>query len=188
MIEIAVGSLLLILLVLLLTIGLLAARNTLIPQESLIVTVNSQTRIDAARGDVLLSVLQGAGVAVPAACGGKGTCGLCRVAVLGEGAGVPVATERGILSPSERKDHIRLACQVNLRGAVDVSVASGMLDAESFDCQVRSNRMPARNPSESCLTPSGPRTSKGRPGSLRRYSGAMCCRNQASSPSAKALR
>jgi len=141
MIEIAVGSLLLILLVLLLTIGLLAARNTLIPQESLIVTVNSQTRIDAARGDVLLSVLQAAGVAVPAACGGKGTCGLCRVAVSGKGAGVAVATERGILSPSERKDHIRLACQVNLRGAVDVSVASGMLDAEGFDCQVRSNRM-----------------------------------------------
>ncbi len=141
MIEIAVGSLLLILLVLLLTVGLLVARNALVPQESLVVTINGDTRIDAARGDVLLSVLHKAGVAVPAACGGKGTCGLCRVEVTGEGAGQPVATERGILSPHERKVHIRLACQVNLRGAVDVSIAAGVLEADSFDCRVRSNRM-----------------------------------------------
>ncbi|MCK8462479.1 NADH:ubiquinone reductase (Na(+)-transporting) subunit F [Aliiroseovarius sp. S1339] len=141
MTEIAVGSLLLILLVVLLTVGLLAARNRLIPQESLIVTVNDDTSIEASRGDNLLSVLQSAGVPVPAACGGKGTCGLCRLAVSGEGAGLPVATERGILSPSERRDHVRLACQVNLRGAVGVSVAADILDAESIDCRVRSNRM-----------------------------------------------
>ncbi|MFZ7089938.1 NADH:ubiquinone reductase (Na(+)-transporting) subunit F [Primorskyibacter sp. 2E233] len=143
MIEIAVGSLFLVLLVLLLTIGLLVARNALIPQESLVVTVNDDTRIEAARGDVLLGVLQGAGLAVPAACGGKGTCGLCRVTVSGAGAGTPVATERGILSSAERKDNMRLACQVNLRGTVDVSVASGVLDAESFECTVRSNTMMA---------------------------------------------
>lgn len=141
MTEIAVGSLLLILLVLLLTVGLLVARNALIPQESLVVTVNGTTRIDAARGDVLLSVLQESGVAIPAACGGKGTCGLCRVGVSGAGAGVAVATERGILSPSERKDHVRLACQVTLRGPVDVSVAAGILDADSFESRVRSNQM-----------------------------------------------
>ncbi|SDZ34764.1 Na+-transporting NADH:ubiquinone oxidoreductase subunit F [Jannaschia faecimaris] len=141
MIEVAIGTLLLTLLVMALAIGLLAARRGLIPQENMIVTVNDTMRIDAARGDTLLSALQGAGVAVPAACGGKGTCGLCRVAVTGDGAGVPVATERGILSPSERRDHVRLACQVSLRGAVDVSVAAGILEAESIACRVLSNRM-----------------------------------------------
>jgi Na+-transporting NADH:ubiquinone oxidoreductase subunit F len=43
-------------------------------------------------------VLHKGGVLIPAACGGSGTCGLCRVTVTGEGAGEPQATERGVLS------------------------------------------------------------------------------------------
>ncbi len=51
------------------------------------------------------------------------------------------ATERGLLSPAERRRHVRLACQTRLRGPVDVSVAAGVLAAESFPCRVASNRM-----------------------------------------------
>ncbi len=141
MTEIALGSLFIILLVVALTAMLVFARARLIPQGKVTVTVNGGTAIEAARGDQLLSVLHGAGIGIPAACGGAGTCGLCRVAVEGDGVGDPQATELGILSPAERRDHVRLACQTKLRGPVEVSVAADVLAAESFSCRVMSNRM-----------------------------------------------
>ncbi|MFC5386984.1 NADH:ubiquinone reductase (Na(+)-transporting) subunit F [Aquamicrobium segne] len=141
MTEIALGSLFVIALVTGLSAALLFARRLLIPQEAVAVVVNGGTRIEAGRGDQLLAVLHGAGIAVPAACGGAGTCGLCRVAVEGPGLGEPQATELGILSPAERREHLRLACQTKLRGSVDVTVAADVLAAESFPCKVLSNCM-----------------------------------------------
>lgn len=141
MIEIVIGSLVICALVLLLTLGLLTARRQLVPQTAEKVTVNESQVLPAARGDRLLSVLQSAGLQIPAGCGGSGTCGLCRVTATGDGAGDPQATERGILSAAERKAHVRLACQVTVRGPVNVEVPANILSAESFDCRVVSNRM-----------------------------------------------
>ena len=141
MTEIALGSIFVTLLVVVLTGALILARNRLIPQEAVTVTINGRKQIEAARGDQLLSVLHGAGIAIPAACGGTGTCGLCRVTVEGAGLGDVQATELGILSPAERRNNIRLACQTKLRGPVDVTVAADVLAAESFPCRVLSNRM-----------------------------------------------
>lgn len=141
MTEIALGTLFITLLVIVLTGALILVRNRLVPQEALTVTINETKRIEAARGDQLLSVLQGAGIAIPAACGGSGTCGLCRVTVDGVGLGDAQATELGILSPAERRNHIRLACQTKLRGPVEVTVGADVLAAESFPCRVHSNRM-----------------------------------------------
>lgn len=141
MTEIALGTLFITLLVLVLTGALILARNRLIPQEAVTVTINGRKHIEAARGDQLLTVLQGAGIAIPAACGGVGTCGLCRVTVEGAGLGDAQATELGVLSPADRRNHVRLACQTKLRGPVDVTVAADVLAAESFPCRVLSNRM-----------------------------------------------
>lgn len=141
MTEIALGTAFITLLVVGLTLALIAARSRLLPHGIVGVTVNGGKRIDAARGDQLLSVLHEAGIAIPAACGGSGTCGLCRVTVEGEGAGELQATERGLLSPAERRAHVRLACQTRLRGPVEVTVAADVLAAESFPCRVLSNRM-----------------------------------------------
>lgn len=141
MTEIALGTLFIMLLVVGLTAALVVARGRLVPQGLLAVTVNGGKRIEAARGEQLLSVLHGADIPIPAACGGSGTCGLCRVTVEGDGAGILQATERGLLSPAERRAHVRLACQTRLRGPVNVLVPADILAAESFACTVRSNRM-----------------------------------------------
>lgn len=141
MIEIAFGSAVIVVLVVGMSAGLLTARRRLVPQDAVLVTVNEETTIAAGRGDKLLSVLHGAGIGIPAACGGSGTCGLCRVTATGEGAGEAQATERGILSAVERRVNIRLACQVTLRGPVSVDVPAEILAAESFACKVVSNRV-----------------------------------------------
>ncbi len=143
MTEIFVGSAVIILIVLALTVGLLVARRQLVPEGALTVTVNEATTIEAKRGDKLLEVLHGAGIGIPAGCGGSGTCGLCRVTVTGPGGGEAIATEKGLLSAAERRAHMRLACQTTLRGAVDVDVPGDALDAETVQARLVSNRMMA---------------------------------------------
>lgn len=142
MIEVGLGSLTIIALIVGLAFLILAVRRRLIPTGGVEVTVNEALHLAAQRGDRLLGVLQGAGIHIPAACGGSGTCGLCRVTVTGDGAGEPQATERGVLSPRERRAHVRLACQTSLRGACAVRVPDDILSAgEGFACTVASTRM-----------------------------------------------
>ncbi|WP_375687736.1 NADH:ubiquinone reductase (Na(+)-transporting) subunit F [Pseudooceanicola sp. LIPI14-2-Ac024] len=141
MIEILAGTFVIVALVLALTWALLLARDRLIPREAATVSVNSDLAIEAQRGDTLLSVLHDAGLAIPAGCGGKGTCGLCRVTATGEGAGEALAAERGILSAAERRAHVRLACQVTVRGPVDVTVPEDLMNVETLEGRVSSNTM-----------------------------------------------
>ena len=142
MTEILFASLIISLLVTGLAVGLLLARRRLVPEGLIDVTVNEVQHLSAARGQKLLTVLHNNGVRVPAACGGTGTCGLCRVRVTGEGAGEPQATERGILTAAERRGHIRLACQTALQGDCAVEVPDDILSSGSgFTCKVASTRM-----------------------------------------------
>ena len=142
MIEIVLGSFVIVVLVVGLATGLLVLRARLIPSTGLDIVVNDTLHLRAKRGDKLLEVLHNADIRIPAACGGKGTCGLCRVEASGDGAGTPLATERGVLSPKERRDHIRLACQTTLWGTCAVRVPEGILGAGGgYSCAVVSTRM-----------------------------------------------
>lgn len=143
MTEILLGALLITLLIVVLTLVLLATRQRLVPAETITVTVNDTETITAQRGDRLLAVLHSARIGIPAACGGSGTCGLCRCVVSGEGAGQAQATEKGILSAAERKAGVRLACQTALRGPCSVTVPAEFLGATGFTCTVVSNRQMA---------------------------------------------
>ena len=71
MIEILIGSMIIVVLVLGLTLGLLTVRRRLIPAGGLDVVVNGNRHVPAQRGDTLLGALHGGGVRIPAACGGK---------------------------------------------------------------------------------------------------------------------
>ncbi|WP_138469611.1 NADH:ubiquinone reductase (Na(+)-transporting) subunit F [Poseidonocella sp. HB161398] len=141
MTEILLGLLVVLGLLLLLTLVLLGARERLLPGGGATVTVNGGTPVEARQGDTLLLTLQNAGFGIPAGCGGKGSCGLCRVTAQGPGAGEPGATEKGMLSARERRDHVRLACQVSVKGPLEVELPAGLLGAETRACRVVSNRM-----------------------------------------------
>ena len=80
-------------------------------------------------GIKLLKALADVGLHLPAGCGGKGTCGQCRVKVF-EGGGPLLPTEESLIGPHEATQHVRLACQVavreNLRmGATQIKMAAG---------------------------------------------------------------
>jgi Na+-transporting NADH:ubiquinone oxidoreductase subunit F len=142
MTEVFLGSLVIVALVVGLAVALMAIRRRLIPDSAVHVMVNETMQLTARRGDRLLGVLHAAGIPIPAACGGSGTCGLCRVTVTGPEAGEPLATERGVLSPRERRAHVRLACQASLRGDCAVRVSDDILSVGGgFTCPVASTRM-----------------------------------------------
>ncbi len=137
--EIILGSVLFVAIVLILSSIVVAARALLLPAIAIQVVVNGSKTLRAKAGTKLLEILSDGNIPVPAACGGKGTCGQCRVTVT-SGAGATLPTEMAKLTRREIRDGVRLACQVTARNDLDVSVADEILGAESWTCRVLTSR------------------------------------------------
>ena len=71
--------------------------------------------------ETLLMRLIRAGYYVDAPCGGKGTCGRCRVRFVSE-APQPTANERRLLTEEERSSGVRLACEVRVAEACSLQL------------------------------------------------------------------
>jgi len=138
MTQIVLATLLLIALVMVLAGIVMGARRALVPSRPVVLTINGRKEVPALTGQKLLDALKAGGIPMPSGCAGAGTCGLCRVRV--EGAGPPLATEIGTLGQATTRAGERLSCQVVLRGPMSVTVPDDILAAESFDCEVISNR------------------------------------------------
>ena len=76
MIEIALGTVLIIVLILALSGMVIGVRSIISPSGPVPITINGGTEITGHTGQKLLSILNGAGIPVPSACAGAGTCGL----------------------------------------------------------------------------------------------------------------
>ena len=136
--DIVIGVLVFTLFVVVLALFVMAARRVLVPHGRVVVTINDEKRADARVGATLLDVLNGAGVKLPSACGGKGTCGLCKVQA--PGAGPPLPTERTRLNAREAAGGTRLACQVKLTGPLSVGVPDEAFGIQAWSCEVVSTR------------------------------------------------
>jgi Na+-transporting NADH:ubiquinone oxidoreductase subunit F len=136
--EVAVAATFSVLLVVVLAALLQFARSRLLPSRPVTITVNGRRPVQGATNLRLLEVLNDGGIAVPSACAGAGTCGLCRVKV--SGAGEPLPTELTLLSRQEVKCDTRLACQVVVRGPLDVAVPEAILGVTRSECTVASTR------------------------------------------------
>jgi Na+-transporting NADH:ubiquinone oxidoreductase subunit F len=82
-------------------------------------------------GDSLLSTLSGQGIFIPSACGGKATCGLCKVQVL-DGAGPLLPTEEPYLDAEERKANFRLSCQVKVKQNLNILIPDELFNIREF--------------------------------------------------------
>ncbi|MFU8792979.1 MAG: NADH:ubiquinone reductase (Na(+)-transporting) subunit F [Acholeplasmataceae bacterium] len=96
-----------------------------------ILQINEDTKIPVNGDETVLSTLNNQRIFIPSACGGKATCGFCKVKVL-EGGGDIKPTEDPFLSPKEREDGVRLSCQVKVRGTVRLDLPSGLLSAKEY--------------------------------------------------------
>jgi Na+-transporting NADH:ubiquinone oxidoreductase subunit F len=122
-------------LVMSLVLIVLAARRLLAPSGEIALRVNDTRTLVVPAGQRLLTALLDGGIQLPAACGGKGTCGLCRVHVLrGGAAALPLEVDR--FSRRDLADGMRLACQLTLREDTDVRVPEEILDVRSIEATV----------------------------------------------------
>lgn len=86
-------------------------------------------------GQTLLESLYANQIFIPSACGGKGTCGHCKIVVT-EGGGPLLPTETPHLSRREQRNNIRLACQVKVREDIYVRIPEEMLSVKMFTSKV----------------------------------------------------
>lgn len=128
-----------LLITLLLVVILLLAKRFLVHSGKVKITINSGTTVEAESGKSLLSTMADSNVFLPSACGGKGSCGQCKVQVL-EGGGEILPTETVHFSRKQVKDHWRLACQVKVKEDMQLAVPASVLDIKEWECEVISNK------------------------------------------------
>ena len=125
--------------ILLLVIILLVAKRYLVASGDVKVTINGDKVYDIPAGGTLLASLNNAGVHLPSACGGKGSCGQCKCQVL-EGGGEILPTETVHFSRKQQNDHWRLGCQVKVKNDLKLKMDESVLGVKEWECEVISNK------------------------------------------------
>ena len=125
--------------ILLLVVILLVAKRYLVASGDVKVTINGDKVYDIPAGGTLLASLNNAGVHLPSACGGKGSCGQCKCQVL-EGGGELLPTETVHFSRKQQKDHWRLGCQVKVKNDLQLKMDESILGVKEWECTVISNK------------------------------------------------
>ncbi len=151
--------------VLLLVMLVLWARRRLVPSGHCAVVINDRTTVQVPVGQRLLSVLTDADIHLPTACGGAGTCGLCKVRVL-DGGGDPLPQELDSMSRAEAQQGVRLSCQVPVLAPMKVEVDEIYLSVKTWKCTVVSVRNMATLINEIVLQIPGGESLNCRPGSF----------------------
>jgi Na+-transporting NADH:ubiquinone oxidoreductase subunit F len=127
-----------LLVILLLVSVLLYARNKLTPKGEVHIKINDR-EMEVSPGSNLLSTLSGNDIFLPSACGGGGTCGMCKCQIT-EGGGDILPTETGFFTRKEQQNHWRLACQVKIRENLTIKVPEAVMGIRKWECEVVSNR------------------------------------------------
>jgi len=125
--------------ILILVALLLFARDKLSPKGDVNLHINNDRVITVSPGSNLLSTLSSNGIFLPSACGGGGTCGMCKCQIL-EGGGAILPTETGFFTRKEQLNNWRLGCQVKVREDLKISLPEAVLGIKKWECEVVSNR------------------------------------------------
>ena len=126
-------------LIFLLVVGLMIAGKKLAPAGQVTIDINDGKKVlSVDQGSSLLSSLGNQGIFLPSACGGGGTCAMCKCQVL-EGGGNILPTEQAKINKKEQKEHYRLSCQLKVKGNMKIHVHDEVLGIKKFEGTVRSN-------------------------------------------------
>lgn len=127
-------------LILLLVLVLLFAQSKLVQSGPVKIIVNGdrENPIVTSAGSTLLSTLSAQSVFLPSACGGGGTCAMCKCTVK-EGGGDVLPTEVGHLSRSEQKSNVRLSCQVKVKNDMEIEIPEEIFGIKKWEATVVRN-------------------------------------------------
>ncbi len=82
-------------------------------------------------GQPLLFGLAEQGIFIPSACGGRGSCGACKVKVHSD-IGPIMPTELPFLTKEEISDNTRLSCQVKLKQNLDIEIPEELFNVRDY--------------------------------------------------------
>jgi len=102
-------------------------------EKKLLINKDKELIVDG--GQSLLNALKGAGIFIPSACGGRGSCGLCKIQV-DAGGGDFLPTELPWLSDEEKKKNIRLSCQLKVKNDMELTIPEELFNIKEFQAQV----------------------------------------------------
>jgi len=137
-IVLTAGIVIFLIIILLLVVILLIAKAKLTPQGEVTLTINDEEELTVSPGGTVLSTLGEQKVFLPSACGGGGSCGMCKVQVF-EGGGSILPTEKGFFTRKEQQSNWRLGCQVKIRGDMKIGVPKEIMGIKKWECTVISN-------------------------------------------------
>jgi Na+-transporting NADH:ubiquinone oxidoreductase subunit F len=119
---------------------LLYAKKKLTPSGKVTININEgEKELEVESGQTLLSALGSNKIFLPSACGGGGTCAMCRCQVH-DGAGSILPTETGYFTRKEQTADWRLACQVKVKDNIKMEIPQEILGIKKWECTVVSNK------------------------------------------------
>jgi Na+-transporting NADH:ubiquinone oxidoreductase subunit F len=139
MLEAVLGVAFFSAIILSLALLVLWARHLLVPQGECDIEINTRKTVSATIGQRLLEVCLDAGIMLPNACGGSGSCGLCKARVL-SGGGEAGPQELALLNRREARQGTRLACQVRILGPMSIEVDEAYFEVKNWHCRVEKTR------------------------------------------------
>lgn len=119
---------------------LLVARRKLVAAGDVTITINDDPTkaLRVKSGGTLLGLLAENKIFIPSACGGKGSCGVCKVTVT-SGGGAMLPTETSHISRGQAREGCRLSCQVKVKSDMSIQVPHEIFEVRQWKCKVRSN-------------------------------------------------
>lgn len=136
--EIILGVVMFTVIVLALVFVILGARAKLVASGDVNININGEQTLTVPAGGKLLQTLSGAGLFLPSACGGGGTCAQCRC-VVSEGGGSMLPTEESHFTKREAVEGWRLSCQTPVKQDMKVEVPEEVFGVKQWECTVESN-------------------------------------------------
>ena len=134
----AIGTAIFLLITILLVVMLVVAKSKLTQSGPVKIVINGEKGLEVSAGSSLLTTLSNVKLFLPSACGGGGTCGMCRCQVT-EGGGSILSTETGFFTRKQITQNWRLGCQVKVRGDLKIEIPKEVLGIKKWECEVVSN-------------------------------------------------
>ena len=125
--------------ILLLVVILLLAKKFLSPSGKVTITINGDKQLNVDQGSSVMATLNENGIYLPSACGGKASCGQCKLQVL-SGGGEILDSERPHFTRKQIKENWRLGCQCKVKGDMSVKVPESVMGVKEWECTVLSNK------------------------------------------------
>ncbi len=123
---------------LLLVYIILFAKSKLAPSGLVTITINGQEQIETAGGSTLLTTLANKKIFLPSACGGGGTCTMCKCQVF-SGGGEILTTEIPYFTRKQQQSNWRLGCQVKVKQDMEIKIPQEIMGIKKWECEVISN-------------------------------------------------